>query len=173
MYVPTKYIATIIILLLSQLYIWDAIYSLHGYRLSRSLHPYLSTLELRPISGLQVAGLHSPSHAYQLYQRPNDGAGWTAAFEPHRKTKFVIDHTPQSLDDIFLIWLDSLITSFFWEMNQTYAVFPRTVDWAYTCSDSLVVLCHVMSSLWSTNWTIEESPHDIFLFFTTRDVDTT
>ena len=48
-----------------------------------------------------------------------------------------------------LTGLSSLITLFFfWEMNKTYAVFPRTVDVTNTelprDSDSVVVLCHMV-----------------------------
>ena len=63
----------------------DAIHTLHGFRLYRTLQPYQPALDLLPISGPQLAGLRSMSHAYQLYQRANDRAGWTAGFQPHRK----------------------------------------------------------------------------------------
>jgi len=73
----------------------DAIYTLHGFRISRTLHPYLPAVILRSISGPQLAGQHSTSHAYQLYQRVNDIAGWTDGFEPHRKrNSLLITHTP-------------------------------------------------------------------------------
>jgi len=88
MYVLTKYIATIIIKLLSQLYIY--VNDVMPYTLyTTSTLSYPSSLptysRLTPISGPQLAGLHSTSHAYQLYQRANKRGGWTAGIEQHHK----------------------------------------------------------------------------------------
>ena len=63
MYVPAKYIATIMTLLLSQLYIYD----------------------LMPHTVYTATDSLAPNMPIYLCQPANDRAGWTAGFEPHRK----------------------------------------------------------------------------------------